>query len=147
MRKIIGPVFFNERINCERYVQVILRQFFPELTEEERLYSWFQQDSTTAHTAHMSMHALSSVFGDRIISSNNWPARSLDLKPYDFFLWGCLKDKVYSSNPQMEEELKENIRREISNIAAENLQNVNQNIFRRCEECLCVEGQHFQHLL
>jgi hypothetical protein len=36
-RRIAGPVFFNERINCEGYVQVILRQFFSELTEEERL--------------------------------------------------------------------------------------------------------------
>jgi RNA polymerase-binding transcription factor DksA len=51
-----------------------------------------------------------------------------------------------SSNPRTEE-LKANIRREISNIAAENLQKVNQNLFRRCEECLRVEGQHFQHLL
>jgi RNA polymerase-binding transcription factor DksA len=40
-----------------------------------------------------------------------------------------------SSNPRTEEELKENIRREISNIAAENLQKVTQNLFRRCEEC------------
>jgi hypothetical protein len=52
-----------------------------------------------------------------------------------------------SSNPRTEEEQKENIRREISNIAAENLQKVNQNLFRRCEECLHVEGQHIQHLL
>jgi hypothetical protein len=31
-RGIAGPVFFNETINCERYVRVILRQFFPKLT-------------------------------------------------------------------------------------------------------------------
>jgi hypothetical protein len=37
-RRIVGRVFFNETINCERYVQVILGQFFPKLTEEERLY-------------------------------------------------------------------------------------------------------------
>jgi hypothetical protein len=59
---------------------------------------------------------------------------------------GCLKDKVYSSNLRTEE-LKENIRREISNIPAENLQKVNQNLFRRCEKCLRVEGQYFQHHL
>jgi hypothetical protein len=53
-RRIVGPVFFNETINCERYVQVILWQFIPELTVEEKLYGWFQQGSTTAHTAHMS---------------------------------------------------------------------------------------------
>jgi hypothetical protein len=74
-RRIAGLVFFNGTIICERYVQVILGQFFPELTEEERLYGWFQQDSATAHTARMSMLALSGVFGDRIISSHIWPAR------------------------------------------------------------------------
>jgi hypothetical protein len=50
-RRIAGLVFFNETINCERYVQVILGQFFSELKEEQRLYGWFQQDSATAHTA------------------------------------------------------------------------------------------------
>jgi hypothetical protein len=90
------------------------------------------------------MQALSDVFGARIISSGIWPPRSPDLNPRNFFFWVCLKDKVYSSNPRTEE-LKENIRRKISDISAEHLQKLNQNIFRRCEECLYVEGQHFQH--
>jgi hypothetical protein len=67
--------------------------------------------------------------------------------PYDFFFWGCVNDKVYSSNPCTEEGLKENICREISNIPAENLQKVNQNLFRQCKECLHVERQRFKHLL
>jgi hypothetical protein len=92
-------VLFNETINYERYVQVILEQFFSELTEEERLYGWFQQDSATAHTVRMSMQDLSDVSGDRIISCDISPARSLDLNPCDFFFWGCLKHKVYNSNP------------------------------------------------
>jgi hypothetical protein len=66
----------------------------------------------------MSVQALSDVFGDRIISSGIWPARSPDLNPCDFLFWGCLKDKVYNRNPRTEE-LKENIRREIANIPAE----------------------------
>jgi hypothetical protein len=64
-----------------------------------------------------------------------------------FFFWGCLKDKIYNSNPRTAEELKENIHREITNIPEEQLQRVTQNLFRRCEECLRAEGQHFQHLL
>jgi hypothetical protein len=66
----------------------------------------------------MSMQALSDVLGDRIISDGIWLARSPDLNPCDFFLCGCLKDKVYNSNPRTEE-LKENIRKEIANIPAE----------------------------
>jgi hypothetical protein len=45
------------------------------------------------------------------------------------------------------EELKANIRRETANIRAEQLEGVVQNLFLRCEECLRVEGEHFQHLL
>jgi hypothetical protein len=58
-----------------------------------------------------------------------------------------LKDKIYNSDPRTEEERKENIRKEITNIPAEKPQKVNQNLFHRSEEDLFVEGQHFQHLL
>jgi hypothetical protein len=51
----------------------------------------------------MSMQALSDVFGDRIISSGVWPARSPDLNYCDFFFWGCLKANIYNNNPQTEE--------------------------------------------
>jgi hypothetical protein len=61
------------------------------------------------------------------------------------FFWGGLGDKIYNSNPQMEE-LEEHICREIANIPAEQLQRVNQNLFCQCEECLHVEGQHLQCL-
>jgi hypothetical protein len=97
----------------------------------------------------MSMQALSDVFGDKIISNGIWPALSPELNPCDFFFWGCLLNKVYNSHPypRMEEELKENIDKEIANIPAEQLQKVNQNLFHWCKEYLSVEGQHFQHLL
>jgi hypothetical protein len=68
--RIVGPVFFNKTINCERYMQVILRQLFPELTDKERLYGWFQQDSATTHNTRISVQTLSNAFGDRIISSD-----------------------------------------------------------------------------
>jgi hypothetical protein len=73
------------------------------------------------------MQALSDDFRDRIISSDIWPACSSDLNPCDFLFWNCLKDKVYNSNPQMEE-LNENVHREIANILAEQLQRLNQNL-------------------
>jgi hypothetical protein len=85
------------------------------------------------------------MFLRTIISSGIWPARSPDLNTCDFFFWGCLKDKVYNSNRRTEEEPKENIRRKMANIPAEQLQRADQNL-RRCEECLHVEGQLVQDL-
>jgi hypothetical protein len=94
----------------------------------------------------LSMQDLSDVFGVRIISSGILPARSPDLNPCNSFFWGCLKGKVYNINSQTEER-KGNIRSEIANIPAAQLQRVNQNLFRRCEECVRADEQQFQHLL
>jgi transcription termination factor NusB len=58
-----------------------------------------------------------------------------------------MEDTCYSTIPRTQEELKENIRKEIANIAVEQLQTVNQNIFRRCKEYLLVEGHDFQRHL
>jgi hypothetical protein len=107
-------LFFNETFICERYVQVILGQFFPELTEKERLYGWFQ---LLPHTA-LCLCRLCPMSSGIIISSGIWPARSPDLNHYNFFFWGCFEDKVYNSNARVEEELQENIRKEIVNIHA-----------------------------
>jgi hypothetical protein len=79
--RVVGPVFFNETMICEKYVHVILGQFFSELPEEDRLYDCFPQDSATAHTACIAMHGLSNVFRDRIISSGIWSACSPELNP------------------------------------------------------------------
>jgi hypothetical protein len=86
------------------------------------------------------------AFGDRNISSGIWLARSPDFNLCYSSSEVCLRDKVYISNPRTEKELKENIRKEVENIPAEQLQRVNQNLLRRCEDCLYVQGQYFQHL-
>jgi hypothetical protein len=141
-RRILGPVLFNKIINFERYLQANLEPFFSELAEEERLHGLFQQDSATAHTLYISTRALSDVFGDRIIGSDIWPLRSPDLNSFHFFFWGCLKDKVYNSNPRREKLKKKYILMEIANIPAEQIQKLNQNLYHWCEEYLRVEGQH-----
>ena len=94
-RCIIGPIFYKQTVNTERYQNYILTPFFHELTEEEKSYRWFQQDSATAHTAEESMNKIREVFEDRVISAGVWPSRSPDLTVCDFYLWGNLKGKVY----------------------------------------------------
>jgi hypothetical protein len=80
------------------------------------------------------MEELRQVFGDRIISRGLWPAHSPDLNPCDFYLWGNLKQKVYKTNPHTIEELKENIRHELSAISLGEHQRVITNLVRRCQE-------------
>jgi hypothetical protein len=104
------------------------------------------QDGATAHTATYAINVLNEVFEDRLISRGLWPARSSDLNPCDLYLWGNLKDKVYSNNPHTLVERKQNIRETISSIEVRELKLVSNNILKRHEACLRVEGRHFEHL-
>ncbi|GFU94970.1 hypothetical protein TNCV_333061 [Trichonephila clavipes] len=58
--------------------------------------------------------------GDRLISRFgpvNWPPRSCDLTPLDYFLWGYVKPLVYADKPQTLDHLEDNIRRVIADTA------------------------------
>ncbi|GFX88297.1 hypothetical protein TNCV_1705181 [Trichonephila clavipes] len=62
---------------------------------------------------------LKDTFGDRLITRFgpvNWPPRSCDLTPLDYFLWGYVKSLVYADKPQTLDHLEESIRRVIADI-------------------------------
>ena len=63
----------------------------------------------------------------------DWPPRSPDLTPPDFFLWGYLKPKVYVNKPRTVEELKDNIGEEITAIPAEMLAKTMENAAKRAQ--------------
>jgi inhibitor of nuclear factor kappa-B kinase subunit alpha len=146
-RRIIGPIFYHETVNSDRYVRHILEPFFEQLTDDERQYGYFQQDNATAHTARNSISALQEVFDDRIISTGLWPPRSPDLSVCDFYLWGNLKGKVYRNTSRTAEALQNEIRNVVASISADELQRVSQGFLRRCEACLRATGNHFEHFL
>ena len=62
-------------------MKAILTPFFRELTNRGRDFTFFQQDSATAHTADILMREIERVFHDRNISRDLWPARSPDKTP------------------------------------------------------------------
>ncbi|GFU39882.1 uncharacterized protein TNCV_3840361 [Trichonephila clavipes] len=71
---------------------------------------WFQQDGATCHTARGTIDLLKYTFGDRLISRFgpvNWPPRSCDLTPLDYFLWGYVKSLVYADKPQKRDHLED----------------------------------------
>jgi hypothetical protein len=59
----------------------MLYDFIGLLEEDDIIYSWFQQDGATAHTANNSMKLLNEIFGEHVISRNSWPPCLLDLTP------------------------------------------------------------------
>ena len=104
---------------------------------------WFQQDSATFYTSRETIALLRSKFDYRIISRNgevNWPPRSCDLTPLDYFLWGYLKSKVYTNNPQTLQHLKDNIQAAIDAIDPLLLREVIENFDFRMIACQQSRG-------
>jgi hypothetical protein len=88
------------------------------------------QDGATADTATYSINVLNEVFENRLISRGLWPARSPDLNPFDFYLWGNLKDKIYSNDPHILDELKQSIYETITSIKVSELKLESNNFSR-----------------
>ncbi|GFY20573.1 transposable element Tc3 transposase [Trichonephila clavipes] len=96
----------------------------------DKVELWFQQDGATCHTARATIDLLKDTFGDRLISRFgpvNWPPRSCDLTPLDYFLWGYVKSLVYADKPQTLHHLEDNIRRVIGDIRPQMLEKVIEN--------------------
>jgi hypothetical protein len=70
------------------------------------------------------MEALHEMFGEKIISQGLRPSHSPDSTVRDFYMWGNLKQKVYSNNPRTLKALKNKIRSVIHNITDGELQRV-----------------------
>ncbi|KOC67854.1 hypothetical protein WH47_12184 [Habropoda laboriosa] len=76
-----------------------------------------------------------------------WPARSPDLTPLDFFLWGHLKNKVYNDVPTTAANMRQRVLHECRSITVEQLKNVQQEFIYRLQKCIQVHGAHFENLL
>ncbi|GFS55452.1 DUF4817 domain-containing protein [Trichonephila clavipes] len=104
--------------------------FIPELNNHDVQKLWFQQDGATCHTARATIDLLKDTFDDNLISRFgpvNWPPRSYDLTPLDYFLWGYVKSLVYADKPQTLDHLKDNIRRVIADIRPQMLEKIIEN--------------------
>ncbi|GFX19310.1 DUF4817 domain-containing protein [Trichonephila clavipes] len=79
----------NVAVNGDRYRAMITNFFIPELNNHDVQELWFQKDGATCHTARATIDLLKDTFGDHLISRFgpvNWPPRSCDLTPLDYFL-------------------------------------------------------------
>ncbi|GFV99579.1 transposable element Tc3 transposase [Trichonephila clavipes] len=127
---IIGPYFFKN--------------------DEGRNELWFQQDGATCHTARATIDLLKDTLGDRLISRFgpvNWPPRSCDLTPPDYFLWGYVKSLVYADKPQTLDHLEDSIRRVIADIRPQMLEKVIENWTSRLDYIQASRGSHMPEII
>ncbi|GFV36156.1 DDE 3 domain containing protein [Trichonephila clavipes] len=129
---------------------MITNFFIPQLNNHDVQELWFQQDGATCHTARATIDLLKDTFGDRLISRFgpvNWPPRSCDLTPLDYFLWGYVRSSVYADKPQTLDHLEDNIRRVIADIRPQMLEKVIENWTSRLDYIRASRGSPMPEIL
>ena len=129
--------------------EVIVPIVIPYFQANHRQNFIYQQDGASAHYAISVRNELNSQLNGRWIGrrgSIEWPARSPDLTPLDFFLWGYLKNKVYSQPIRDKEHLKEVIKSHCTELKAqlELLRRVTRSVPDRIENGIAANGGHFE---
>lgn len=66
------------------------------------------------------------------------------LTPLDFFLWGYVKNKVYSSVCLTREDMEAKIIAAFNSVSADMLRNVTGSMMRRTQLCIQQDGKHFE---
>ena len=100
-------------VDGARYLEMLENFFIPELFNFHARHDldpspfWFMQDGARCHiTRNPQVNVIDyigSQFGAQTIVEKlveHWSARSPDITPYDFFLWGYLKEEAYKQGPQ-----------------------------------------------
>ncbi|GFT48481.1 hypothetical protein TNCV_3383401 [Trichonephila clavipes] len=108
----------------------VVPRFHKRILFSDKAHFWLngyvnKQNCRIWSEAKSTIDLLKDTFGDRLISRFgpvNWPPRSCDLTPIDYFLWGYIESLVYADKPQTLDHLEDNIRRVIADIRPQMLE-------------------------
>lgn len=153
--EFIGPFELPARLNGAQYLEFLrnnLNELLGDVNLSIRRRMVFQNDGAPCHFARDVREHLNETFPRRWIGRGgpiSWPARSPDLNPIDFFLWGYYKEMVYAKESNTEAELREKLRQAEIKIKenSDAFRNLKQNFLRRCHLCIEAGGRHFENLL
>lgn len=149
--KLIGPFFFVEQtITGNVYFDMLEQYVFPQLEQienENNVELLFQQDGAPPHFSLQVRGILNEKFPNRWIGRAGpipWPPRSPDLTPLDFFLWGYVKNTVYSEKIRDLQHLRQRITAAVAAITPEIIQRTWAEIDYRLDVCRATNGAHIE---
>lgn len=155
--EVIGPFFIDGNLDGPTYILLLHNQIVPAMRASaiRQNNPWedviFQQDGAPAHYANLVRTYLDIVFPNRWIGRAGpieWPPRSPDLTPLDYFLWGFLKDKVFRAGfPVNLQEMQNRIVENCMLIDADMLARVRASFGDRILICMQEDGKQFEQLL
>jgi hypothetical protein len=154
---LVGPFFIQGNLDGNTYLELLESTIDPRITEilesDDNLLEneiTFQQDGAPPHYAAAVRQFLDDHFPGHWIGRRGpveWPPRSPDLSPLDFFLWGHLKSRVYATQPETLQVLRQRIVEECRLITADVFNNVRTEFENRLYYCLEVNGGHFEQFI
>lgn len=154
---LIGPALFPNRLNGERYLEFLqntLTDLLDDLPLHLRANMWYMHDGAPPHFSRDVRMYLSAAYPNRWMGRGedapvNWPVRSPDLNPCDYFLWGAIKSEVYATPVATEAELWQRVQNAADMVRnnAVNLRRVYLNFSRRINLCVAENGGLVEHLL
>jgi len=113
---------------------------------------YFQHDGAPPHSSHEVRNFLNCRFPGRWIGRgdpHNWPARSPDLSPLDYCVWGWMKELVYSVKVVTRDELHSSILDDADRIrnGQRKLQRATRTVHNQAAACVAVGGGIFENQL
>lgn len=129
----------------------LIETYADNLPLNQRARLWYQHDGAGAYCNRFINQFLEDNFGDQWIANSGpyrWPARSPDLTPLDFFIWGYIKDKVYDRPLTTKENCQWRVRDAFRSLEAGGIESATGNgVYKRVLKCLEVNGGQFEQFL
>jgi hypothetical protein len=120
--RIIGSFFIEPTVTANIYLDMLEQFAVPQLLPQQPNVI-FQQDGAPPHWSSDVRDFLDRTFPKRWIGPTRWPPRSPYMTPFDFFLWGYVKDRVYATPMRDVAELRRKIADVIRTITSDMLNN------------------------
>ena len=141
---IIGPYIFDINLSGSSYLNLLRNQVTQAIIATGIPYMWFMQDGVPTYFTLEVWEWLNANFPGRWIGRQGpieWPSRSSDLTPHDFFLWGILKENVFSSKPKSILDLQNAIYKAFESFTPDLCTKVCRSVTTRLKECLENKGK------
>ncbi|CAK1587171.1 unnamed protein product [Parnassius mnemosyne] len=153
---LIGPYFLPNYLNGENY-ETFLREDLSGLLHDiplaTRQNMWYQHDGCPAHCRVTVRRWLDENYRHRWIGRGGpipWPARSPDITPMDYYVWGHMKSIVYCDNVPVPtlDQLRDRIINATNDIRRTLTSNVIKSELRkRMRVCIRNRGSHIEQNL
>lgn len=145
---LISHDISEDTMNGDRYVRILQEKVLPAFTRNN---TWlYQQDGAPSHYSVAARAVLDDSLRGRWIGRRGpieWPARSPDLTPCDFWFWAYLRTKVYDPPGRVFENrnaLQLKIREEIHNIPLDMFRRSITTFQKRIVACIAADGDLFE---